>query len=87
MTTLTLRELEVAREVSTGKSDKAIGAALGITCITVRNHLANIRAKLGVSNRTLVALRYAELNRMAPRIGLTPAEARERESLRGRMGR
>ena len=84
MTTLTLRELEVCREVAAGKSDKQIGSCLGISFITVRNHLAAIRAKLGFSNRTQVALHYQRLqylNELAPRIGLTPGEERERQRL------
>lgn len=55
---LTAREMEVAREVASGKSDKQIGAALGISWITARNQLASIRKKLGLSNRTQVALHY-----------------------------
>lgn len=88
MSALTLREMEVAREVAAGRSDKQIGERLGITIVTARNHLANIRAKLGFSNRTQVAIHYERLrhlNEMAPTIGLTPAEARERETLRRRV--
>lgn len=84
-TALTSRELDVAREVARGKSDREIGRALGITWITARNHLANIRAKLGMSNRTQIALHYQRLeylNALAPTIGLTPAEAREWERIR-----
>jgi len=84
---LTAREMEVAREVAAGKTDRQIAACLGITWITARNHLASIRAKLGLSNRTQVAIQYHRLeclNRMAPTIGLTPNEAKERERLRGR---
>ena len=86
--TLTEREMEIAREVAQGKSDKQIGTVLGITCVTVRNHLANMRRKLGFSNRTQVALHYQRLqylNQLAVGIGVTPAEARERETLRSSL--
>ena len=85
MSTLTAREMEVTREVASGATDRQIGARLGITAITVRNHLAAIRAKLGFSNRTQLALhwqRLEHLNQMAATIGITPAEERERMQLR-----
>ena len=88
--TLTEREMEIAREVAQGKTDRQIGTVLGITCVTVRNHLANMRRKLGFSNRTQVALHYQRLqylNQLAVSIGVTPAEARERETLRWELKR
>jgi DNA-binding NarL/FixJ family response regulator len=48
---LTERELEVLRLVATGKSNRQVAADLVISGNTVRRHLQNIFAKLGVSSR------------------------------------
>ena len=48
---LTARELEVLRLVAAGKSNRQIAAELVISDHTVRRHLQNIFAKLGVSSR------------------------------------
>lgn len=48
---LTARELEVLLLVATGKSNRAIALELVISDHTVRRHLQNIFAKLGVSSR------------------------------------
>lgn len=53
---LTPREIDVARLVATGLADKEIGRALGISGITARNHLRAIREKLGLANRTQIAV-------------------------------
>jgi DNA-binding NarL/FixJ family response regulator len=50
--TLTSREVEVMRLVAAGRRDKEIAIALGISSQTVRVHVKNIYAKLGVSDRT-----------------------------------
>lgn len=50
--TLTSREVEVMRLVATGRRDKEIAIALSISNQTVRVHIKNIYAKLGVSDRT-----------------------------------
>jgi DNA-binding NarL/FixJ family response regulator len=49
---LTERELEVLRLVAAGKSNREIATALVISEHTVRRHVQNIFAKLGVSSRT-----------------------------------
>ncbi|WP_199910037.1 response regulator transcription factor [Paenibacillus sp. CAA11] len=49
---LTPRELEVAREVQQGKSNKAIGEALYLTEGTVKNYVSHILDKLELSSRT-----------------------------------
>jgi non-specific serine/threonine protein kinase len=48
---LTQRELDVLRLVSAGRTNREIAAALFISVPTVKRHLANIFAKLGVSTR------------------------------------
>jgi signal transduction histidine kinase len=49
---LTARELEVLALLAEGLSNKAIGAALGVSPRTVNFHLDNIFSKLGVATRT-----------------------------------
>ena len=50
--TLTSREIEVIELVAAGRRDKEIAIALTISTHTVRVHIKNIFAKLGVSDRT-----------------------------------
>ena len=50
--TLTARELQVLIEIAKGLANKQIGATLGITEYTVKDHLKNILAKLRVADRT-----------------------------------
>jgi DNA-binding NarL/FixJ family response regulator len=52
---LTAREEDVARLVAVGRTNAEIGQALFITPGTVKTHLANIQAKLDVSNRVGIA--------------------------------
>ncbi len=49
---LTPRELEVLELMAEGRSNKAIGEALGISDQTVKFHVASINGKLGAANRT-----------------------------------
>jgi DNA-binding NarL/FixJ family response regulator len=58
---LTARELEVLRLVSTGLTNRGIGAKLALSEKTVARHLANIFAKLGISTRA-AATAYAYEN-------------------------
>lgn len=62
---LTPRELEVLDRVARGLDDARIAAELGVSRSTVRNHLAAIFAKLGVSRRAqaIVAAHEAGLGR------------------------
>ena len=48
---LSAREVEVLSRVGRGMSNKEIGADLGISESTVKNHVNNILMKLGVSDR------------------------------------
>ena len=58
---LTARELEVLRLVSTGLTNRAIGARLSLSEKTVARHLSNIFGKLGLSTRA-AATAYAYEN-------------------------
>ncbi len=54
---LTERELDVLELIVKGKSNKEIGEALCITVHTVKIHVGNIIQKLGVEDRTQVAIK------------------------------
>jgi len=60
---LTARELEVLRAIASGRTNRETGEELGITAQTVKYHLTNVYAKVGVKNRT-------EVTRYACRVGL-----------------
>ena len=64
---LTERETDVLRLLAQGKANKEIAHALHIGEQTVKSHVSNILAKLGVQSRTQAALHAA-------RIGLVPSE-------------
>jgi DNA-binding CsgD family transcriptional regulator/pimeloyl-ACP methyl ester carboxylesterase len=53
---LTVRELEVLRLLSAGKSNREIAALLEVSVHTVDRHLANIFGKIGAHNRLEAAL-------------------------------
>jgi DNA-binding NarL/FixJ family response regulator len=55
---LTGRELEVLRQLASGRTNRAIAEELFISERTVDRHVSNILAKLGVSSRT-AATAYA----------------------------
>ena len=58
---LTPRETDVLRLLAEGKSNKQIGADLGVGENTVRTHVSSILAKLGVQSRTQAALYAAQI--------------------------
>lgn len=58
---LSARELEVLALVAEGLSNREIGERLFITPGTVKNHVSNVLAKLGVRDRTQAILRAQEL--------------------------
>ena len=60
MAGLTGREVEIVRLVSARRSNKEIGAALGISARTASTHLSNIFTKLGVESRGELADRARE---------------------------
>lgn len=53
---LTPRELEIARAIADGKSNKEISTMLFLSEGTIKNYITNIFEKLQLSNRTEVAL-------------------------------
>lgn len=53
---LTPRERDVARLVAAGQRNRAIAATLGISEGTVKMHLHNVYAKLGLESRTQLAM-------------------------------
>jgi DNA-binding CsgD family transcriptional regulator/tetratricopeptide (TPR) repeat protein len=57
--TLTPRDLDVMRLVTEGKSNQTIADDLFISLRTVKGHLVNVFAKLGVDSRTAAAM-YAQ---------------------------
>jgi DNA-binding CsgD family transcriptional regulator len=57
---LTGRELEIVRLVAARRSNKEIGAVLGISARTASTHLSNIFVKLGVDSRGELADRARE---------------------------
>jgi DNA-binding NarL/FixJ family response regulator len=58
---LSPREIEVAKLVASGASNKDIARALGIAEGTAKNHVTHLLEKLGVEDRTQAALRARDL--------------------------
>ena len=65
---LTEREIEVLRLLAQGQANKEIARALHIAEKTVKTHVSNILAKLGLQSRTQAAL-------YALRVGIAPSSA------------
>ena len=60
---LTEREAVVLDLVGAGKSNRDIGAALGLAEGTVKNHVSNILSKLHARSRTELAIRAVRLTK------------------------
>ncbi|MEZ4658901.1 MAG: LuxR C-terminal-related transcriptional regulator [Caldilineaceae bacterium] len=58
---LSPRELEVLRLVAAGQANREIAQTLHVATSTVKKHVGNILAKLGVRNRTRAAAKAREL--------------------------
>jgi DNA-binding NarL/FixJ family response regulator len=56
LATLSPRERDVVMAVATGRTNAQIGADLAMSVATVKSHLTHILVKLGLDNRTQVAL-------------------------------
>ena len=52
---ITGREMEVLREIVSGKTDAQIGEVLGMSIPTVKHHIQQLRLKTGLANRTQLA--------------------------------
>jgi DNA-binding NarL/FixJ family response regulator len=63
---LTPRELDVLRSLTTGKTNREIAHDLHLSLSTVKRHLERIIAKLGVSDRTQAAVKAVELGLINP---------------------
>lgn len=57
---LTRREIETARLLSSGLSNKEIARELHVSVATIKNHVHSVLQKLGVSRRSQVARQLAE---------------------------
>ena len=71
---LTDREVTVVRLLGTGASNVAIAQRLSLSAWTVKRHLANIYAKLGVQSRTSAAALVLEIDAHHQAVG-QPAES------------
>ncbi len=58
---LTAREKQVMGLIAEGKTNKEIAAAHFVEISTVKTHLNNIYAKLGVKNRKEACVKYAQI--------------------------
>jgi DNA-binding NarL/FixJ family response regulator len=63
---LTEREIEVLRLLAHGRANKEIASALTIGEKTVKTHVSNILAKLGVQSRTQAALYAVRVGLVSP---------------------
>jgi DNA-binding NarL/FixJ family response regulator len=52
---LTGRELEVAREVATGRTNREIAEGMHLSVRTIENHVEHALSKLGLNRRTQLA--------------------------------
>lgn len=66
---LTKREFDILHWVAEGKRNMEIAVILGISKHTVRNHLENVFAKLGVETRTAAGRMLAEIRKSCHREG------------------
>ena len=67
MNSLTSREKEIVFALAEGLSNKDVGRRLGLSEGTVKVHLHNIYSKLGVKNRTALAvLAHAKYASVSP---------------------
>lgn len=61
---VTARELQILHWVREGKSNLEIGALLGISALTVKNHVQKVLRKLGASNRAHAVTLAARMHLM-----------------------
>jgi transcriptional regulator EpsA len=63
---ITDREREILRWVREGKSNQAISDELGISALTVKNHVQKILRKLGAANRAQAVAKAMSMNLFTP---------------------
>jgi DNA-binding NarL/FixJ family response regulator len=78
-TSLSGRELEIARSIAGGHTNQEIAAALFISLSTVKSHITRIQSKLGARNRVDIAVWSWENGVMASMPVERPAAGRERD--------
>jgi DNA-binding NarL/FixJ family response regulator len=61
LTSLSVRELEVLRQLAAGLTDREIAERLGISPRTVETHVGSVLQKLGVRNRAQASERYRSI--------------------------
>jgi DNA-binding CsgD family transcriptional regulator len=59
---LTPRQLEILKWIYRGKTNSETATILGISELTVRNHIQNLMLKLGVANRTQAVVKAMQNN-------------------------
>ena len=59
---LTGQEMRVLAELASGRANKEIARAMGLSPNTIKTHVANVFAKLGTSTRTEAVTRARELS-------------------------
>jgi DNA-binding NarL/FixJ family response regulator len=69
---LTPRELEVMQQVVCGLNDREIGESIHIATDTVKYHLKQVYAKLGIHNRTRAAISLVLMGLVRPPSPLIP---------------
>lgn len=70
---LTEREREILRWVRDGKSNQAISDELGISALTVKNHVQKILRKLGAANRAQAVAKALMMNVFNAPLAASPA--------------
>jgi DNA-binding NarL/FixJ family response regulator len=63
---LTAREMEIARLVRDGRTNRQIARVLGLSTKTVEAHLSRIFAKLSIPSRTVLAVLVTTGEHAAP---------------------
>lgn len=69
---ITERERDILRGLTEGKSNRQIAQMLGISALTVKNHVQNILRKLGVANRAHAVAHAVALNVVLPPGSIQP---------------
>ena len=61
--TLTVREKDIIRLLFDGYSNREMAESLGLSALTIRNHVSNLLLKFQVRNRTELLSRFVALRR------------------------